>query len=74
MVLILLGPQDIKFDATGKPYIAVGYGSNPKFRATLGNTDLGKIITANLNTNSWTSVADLAKYELANNPDQGDCN
>ncbi len=66
------GPQDIKFDATGKPYIAIGYGSNPTFRAALGNTDLGKIITANFNTNSWTSVADLANYELVNNPDQGD--
>ncbi|MEH1820151.1 MAG: ScyD/ScyE family protein [Nostoc sp.] len=66
------GPQDIKFDATGKPYIAIGYGSNPTFRAALGNTDLGKIITANFNTNSWTSVADLANYELANNPDKGD--
>ncbi|MEA5622476.1 ScyD/ScyE family protein [Nostoc sp. UHCC 0251] len=66
------GPQDIKFDATGKPYIAIGYGSNPTFRSALGNTDLGKIITANFNTNSWTSVADLANYELANNPDQGD--
>ena len=66
------GPQDIKFDASGKPYIAIGYGSNPTFRARLGNTDLGKIITANFNTNSWTSVADLANYELANNPDQGD--
>ncbi len=66
------GPQDIKFDASGKPYIAIGYGSNPTFRATLGNTDLGKIITANFNTNSWTSVADLANYELVNNPDKGD--
>jgi hypothetical protein len=66
------GPQDIKFDASGKPYIAVGYASNPTFRARLGNTDLGKIITADFNTNSWTSVADLANYELANNPDQGD--
>ena len=66
------GPHDIKFDASGKPYIAVGYASDPTFRARLGNTDLGKIITANFNTNSWTSVADLANYELANNPDQGD--
>ncbi|MEH2117277.1 ScyD/ScyE family protein [Nostoc sp.] len=66
------GPHDIKFDASGKPYIAVGYASDPTFRATLGKTDLGKIITANFNTNSWTSVADLANYELANNPDQGD--
>jgi hypothetical protein len=66
------GPQDIKFDASGKPYIAVGYGSNPTFRTALGNTDLGKIITANFSTNSWTSVADLANYELVNNPDKGD--
>ncbi|MDZ8186622.1 MAG: ScyD/ScyE family protein [Nostoc sp. ChiSLP02] len=66
------GPQDIAFDANGKPYIAIGYGSNPIFRSTLGNTDLGKIIAADFNTNSWTSVADLANYELANNPDKGD--
>ena len=66
------GPQDIKFDGSGKPYIAVGYGSDPTFRAALGDTDLGKIITANFNTNSWTSVADLANYELLNNPDKGD--
>ncbi|MGV0103092.1 ScyD/ScyE family protein [Nostoc sp. DSM 114160] len=33
---------------------------------------LGKIIAPDFNTNSWTSVADLANYELANNPDGGD--
>ncbi|MEH2177794.1 ScyD/ScyE family protein [Nostoc sp.] len=67
------GPRDIQFDATGKPYVLIGYGANPGFRdRNLGNTDLGKIIAPDFNTNSWTSVADLANYELANNPDGGD--
>ncbi|MBE8968234.1 ScyD/ScyE family protein [Nostocales cyanobacterium LEGE 12452] len=67
------GPRDIQFDATGKPYVLIGYGANPAFRdRNLGNTDLGKIIAPDFKTNSWTSVADLANYELANNPDGGD--
>ncbi|MDZ8032260.1 ScyD/ScyE family protein [Nostoc sp. DedSLP04] len=67
------GPRNIQFDATGKPYVLIGYGANPTFRdRNLGNTDLGKIIAPDFKTNSWTSVADLANYELANNPDGGD--
>lgn len=67
------GPRDIQFDAKGKPYVLIGYGANPAFRdRNLGNTDLGKIIAPDFKTNSWTSVADLANYELAKNPDGGD--
>ncbi|MCW5314154.1 ScyD/ScyE family protein [Nostoc sp. KVJ3] len=67
------GPRDIQFDATGKPYVLIGYGANPAFRdRNLGYTDLGKIIAPDFNTNSWKPVADLANYELANNPDGGD--
>ncbi|WP_445629108.1 ScyD/ScyE family protein [Nostoc sp. DSM 114167] len=67
------GPRDIQFDPKGKPYVLIGYGANPTFRdRNLGDTDLGKIIAPDFNTNSWTSVADLANYELANNPDGGD--
>ncbi|WP_017317591.1 ScyD/ScyE family protein [Mastigocladopsis repens] len=67
------GPHDLKFDTTGKPYVLIGYAANPALRdTTLGNTDLGKIITPDFNTNSWSSVADIAKYELAHNPDEGD--
>ncbi|MBN3887217.1 MAG: ScyD/ScyE family protein [Nostoc sp. JL34] len=67
------GPRDIQFNAKGKPYVLIGYGANPTFRdRNLGYTDLGKIIAPNFNTNSWTSVADLANYELANNPDGAD--
>ena len=67
------GPRDIQFDPKGKPYVLIGYGANPNFRdRNLGNTDLGKIIAPDFKTNSWTSVADIANYELANNPDGGD--
>ncbi|AVH70665.1 ScyD/ScyE family protein [Nostoc sp. 'Lobaria pulmonaria (5183) cyanobiont'] len=67
------GARDIQFDAKGKPYVLIGYGANPAFRdRNLGNTDLGKIIAPDFKTNSWTSVADLANYELANNPDGSD--
>lgn len=67
------GPRDIQFDAAGKPYILIGYGANPTFRdRNLGNTDLGKIITPDFSAKLWTSVADLANYELANNPDGSD--
>jgi hypothetical protein len=67
------GPRDIQFDATGKPYVLVGYGANPTFRdRNLGKTDLGNIIAPDLSRNSWTSVANLANYELANNPDGSD--
>ncbi len=67
------GPRDIQFDAKGKPYVLIGYGANPTFRdRNLDYTDLGKIIAPDFNTNSWTSVADLANYELVNNPDGGD--
>ncbi|QFS44837.1 ScyD/ScyE family protein [Nostoc sphaeroides] len=67
------GPRDIKFDTQGKPYVLIGYGANPAFRdRNLGNTDLAKIIAPDFNTNTWTSIADLGNYELANNPDGGD--
>ncbi|MBE9006108.1 ScyD/ScyE family protein [Fortiea sp. LEGE XX443] len=69
------GVRDIQFDTSGKAYILVGYGADPTFRdRNLGNTDLGKIITPDFQTNSWTSIADLANYELVNNPDGGDIN
>lgn len=65
------GPHDINFDATGQPYVLIGYATNPALRDTiLGDTDLGKIIAPDFNTKSWTVVADLASYELTNNPDQ----
>lgn len=67
------GPHDIQFDATGQPYVLIGYATNPALRnSTLGDVDLGKIITPDFNTKSWTSIADLANYELTHNPDRGE--
>jgi hypothetical protein len=70
---IAAGPQDIKFDASSKPYLLLGYAANPALRdSNLGNVVLGQLIAPNFESNSWTSIADLASYELANNPDRGD--
>ncbi|WP_414583272.1 ScyD/ScyE family protein [Scytonema sp. PCC 10023] len=67
------GPHDIKFDAAGKPYVLLGYAANPALRNTaLGDTELGKIIAPDFNTNSWTTVADIANYELTHNPDDSE--
>jgi hypothetical protein len=64
------GSRDILFDTTGNPYVLIGLGANPASRdATLANTDLGKIIAPDFNTGTWTAIADIAGYELANNPD-----
>lgn len=68
------GPHDIKFDAQGKAYVLIGYAANPALRdRALGNTDLGKIITADLGTNTWSSTADLANYELVNKSESSSC-
>lgn len=68
------GAQDIKFDdTTGNPYVLLGYGADPAVRDTLlPNADLGKLVSADFATNYWTTVADLANYEVANNPDRGE--
>jgi hypothetical protein len=67
------GTQDIKFDAAGNPYVLIGYAADPALRDTaLNSPDLGKLVAADFTTNSWTTVADLANYELANNSDSAD--
>lgn len=68
------GPRDIQFDATGQPYVLLGYGTNPTYRESLGETGLGTIIVPDFETNSWTSIADISNYELVNNPDGDDLN
>lgn len=59
------GPHDIKFDHEGKPFVLIGLAAktNDRDRA-LADTDLGKILTVDFSTNSWTTVADVAKYEV----------
>lgn len=66
------GPNDIAFDANGNAYVIVGFASNPNNRDTLiGVSDFGQILKINnLNsTPTLTPLADLATYEINNNPD-----
>lgn len=67
------GPQDIAFDLTGNAYLLVGYAGNPDLRDTvLHAPDMGQLLRIDLNTNSWTRIADLASYESFHNPAQDD--
>lgn len=80
------GPQDIKFDGFGTAYLLIGFAGNPSTRDTdlnaaggnlnspdalLNSPGLGKLYKGDINTGSWTSIADFAAYELANDPDGG---
>lgn len=67
------GPQDIQFDAAGNAYLLIGYGGNPTINDFQGNSpSWGQLYKVDFNTGSLTSIADLAKYELANNADGED--
>jgi hypothetical protein len=66
------GPHDIKFDSQGLAYVLIGYAADPKFRDTLGDADLGKIVNVDFDTKSWNAIADLSNYELIYNPDGND--
>lgn len=67
------GAQDIKFDSASNPYVLMGYAADPALRDTaLNSPDLGKLLSADFATNSWSVIADFSNYELANNPDGAD--
>ena len=64
------GAQDIQFDSAGNPYLLIGYGGNPDQEDFSENLpSWGQLYSVDFNTGSLTSIADFAKYELANNPD-----
>ncbi|MGB3653334.1 MAG: ScyD/ScyE family protein [Rivularia sp. (in: cyanobacteria)] len=67
------GPHDIKFDAAGKAYVLLGYAANPALRSALGDTDLGKVVTCDLSTSTWSSIADISNYEVTNKILSRDC-
>nr|ADO19261.1 hypothetical protein Nfla_8103 [Nostoc flagelliforme str. Sunitezuoqi] len=64
------GPQDIQFDRLGNPYLLIGYGGNPTISDFPKNSpSWGQLYKIDLKTGSLKSIADLAKYEFANNAD-----
>lgn len=80
------GPQELKLDSSGNAYLLYAYGTFPGSRDAqlnaAGNTipperlsntpSLGQLYSVDLSTGNLTSIADLAKYELVNNPDGTD--
>lgn len=67
------GLADIAFDGSGQAYGLFGLGANPALRnSNLGSAGapLGTIARISLDgSGALTQVADVAAYELANNPD-----
>ncbi len=64
------GPQDIQFDRLGNAYLLIGYGGNPTISDFPKNSpSWGQLYKVDLETGSLKSIADLAKYEFANNAD-----
>lgn len=64
------GPQDIQFDAAGNAYLLMGYGGNPTIKDFPDNSpSWGQLYKVDFSKGSLTSIANLPKYELANNSD-----
>ena len=66
------GPHDISFVGRGSAYVSVGSGGNPSLRAGWGpGGELFGTVLQIPPGGKWRLVADLAAFELANNPDRG---
>ncbi|ELR97224.1 ScyD/ScyE family protein [Gloeocapsa sp. PCC 73106] len=68
------GIHDLYFDAEGDLRGIIGLAGDPNLRDPVLNIpDFGTLIDINLTVSpSWSSVADLAAYEIDNNSDGGD--
>lgn len=70
------GPSSIAFDSNGKAYVITGLGTNPdpSYFEPTKFPNFGKLLQVDLNTKSWTTLADLGAFEVANNPDGKELN
>ena len=66
------GPHDISFVGRGSAYVTVGSGGHPSLRSGWGpGGELFGTVLQIPPGGKWRVVADLAAFELANNPDGG---
>lgn len=66
------GPHDISFVGRGAAYVSIGSGGHPSLRAGWGpGGELFGTVLQVQPSGQWRLVADLAAYELENNPDTG---
>jgi hypothetical protein len=66
-----IGPSDVAFSGRGRMYVTVGLGLDLEFSNTMPElADMGELILARPSKKhpGWTTVADLAEFEDANNP------
>jgi hypothetical protein len=65
------GPNDIILQNDQQAYVVMGFGANAASRDDLGDpgADLGRLLKLKLKSGKTNSIADLAAYELENNPD-----
>lgn len=68
------GPHDVSAIGNGTLLVPIGLGNAPAATApggALADSGLGTLIRVNGRSGRWTTVADLAAYEGANDPDGG---
>jgi hypothetical protein len=65
------GPSDISFQGLGNAYIPLNLGGDPAARADLPAAvqASGWLVRGNVRNGKWSTVADVAGFEGANNPD-----
>ncbi len=65
------GLVDIGFSASGEAFGVISFGGNPALRSTLGpvGADFGRLVQLPLGGGTLRSIADLADYESARDPD-----
>ena len=63
------GPQHISFQGRGGMYVTIGFGGDPSvIDSIFGGIAFGELLKITP-SGDWRSVADIAAYEGANNPD-----
>jgi sugar lactone lactonase YvrE len=63
------GPQHISFQGRGGMYVTIGFGGDPSvIDSIFGGIAFGELLKITP-SGGWRSVADIAAYEGANNPD-----
>lgn len=66
------GPHDVSLQGNGTILVPVGLGGNPSVTApggALAGTGIGTLIRVDGQSGTWKTVADIAAFEGANNPD-----
>ena len=71
-----VGPHDVAWDDADNLMVIVGLGTDPNVRGEGGpfgalSDNLGQLVQVAAN-GTWTNVVDVAAYEAAENPDEGE--